>query len=154
MPMKHTNPSLTRVMIAASITIRTLGISNITLAAPKFEVQEATIEQIQTALKTKQITTTQLVEMYLKRIKAYNGTCVNQPQGILGSVTTIKDAGQLNALSTLNLRPVTRKYWGFDDRKARTLTNAVDSDPKMPDALEVAAAQDAEFAKTGKLVGP
>ena len=46
------------------------------------------------------------------------------------------------------------KEWGFDARKARSLTDKVDSDPKMPDALEIAAAQDREFAKTGKLVGP
>jgi Asp-tRNA(Asn)/Glu-tRNA(Gln) amidotransferase A subunit family amidase len=43
---------------------------------------------------------------------------------------------------------------GFDERKARSMTDAVDTDPKMPDALEVAAQQDREFARTGKLVGP
>ena len=31
------------------------------------------------------------------------------------------------------------------------MTDAVDNDPAMPDALETAAAQDAEFARTGKL---
>ena len=40
---------------------------------------------------------------------------------------------------------------GFDDRKARSMTDATDNNPKMPDALEIAAAQDAEFARTGKL---
>ena len=34
------------------------------------------------------------------------------------------------------------------------MTDKVDADPDMPDALEIAALQDAEFAKTGKLVGP
>ena len=34
------------------------------------------------------------------------------------------------------------------------MTDKADADPKMPDALEVAAAQDREFARTGKLVGP
>jgi Asp-tRNA(Asn)/Glu-tRNA(Gln) amidotransferase A subunit family amidase len=34
------------------------------------------------------------------------------------------------------------------------MTDLVDNDPNMPDALEVAARLDAEFAKTGKLVGP
>jgi Asp-tRNA(Asn)/Glu-tRNA(Gln) amidotransferase A subunit family amidase len=43
---------------------------------------------------------------------------------------------------------------GFDDRKARSMTDAIDNDANMPDALEVAMAQDREFAKTGKLVGP
>jgi Asp-tRNA(Asn)/Glu-tRNA(Gln) amidotransferase A subunit family amidase len=79
---------------------------------------------------------------------------VNEPDGILGVITTIPNAGQINALSTLNLRPANRKALGFDARKARSMTDAADNDPKMLDALEVAAAQDKAFAKTGKLVGP
>jgi Asp-tRNA(Asn)/Glu-tRNA(Gln) amidotransferase A subunit family amidase len=133
------------------------GISAITpsaVAAGTFHLQEATITDIQSAILAKQLTSTELVKLYLNRIKAYNGTCVKQPSGILGEIQTIPHAGQINALSTLNLRPATRKSWGFDDRKARSMTDAADNNPKMPDALEVAAAQDAEFAKTGKLVGP
>lgn len=103
---------------------------------------------------SRQITSAGLVELYLKRIKAYNNACVNEPQGILGPITTIPHARQINALSTLNLRPATRKRWGFDDRKARSLTDAVDSNPSMPDALEVAAAQDRQFQQTGRLAGP
>src|SRR5258708_3377185 len=95
-------------------------------AAVKFQVEEATLEQIQKALQSKQLTTVELVNLYLQRIKAYNGQCANQPQGILGAATTIANAGQINALSTLNLRPATRKSWGFDDRKARSMTDAVD----------------------------
>ncbi|MDR3415131.1 MAG: amidase [Nevskia sp.] len=123
-------------------------------AAPKFHLEEATITQIQGAILDKRLTATELVTLYLKRIKAYNGTCVKEPQGILGPIETIPHAGQINALSTLNLRPAARKKWGFDDRKARSMTDKTDSDPKMPDALEVAAQEDAYFAKTGKLVGP
>ena len=63
-----------------------------------FDVQEATIADIQRALLDKRLTTVALVEQYLRRIKDYNGTCVNQPQGILGPVTTIARAGQINAL--------------------------------------------------------
>ena len=92
--------------------------------------------------------------MYLARIKAFNGTCVSEPQGILGPVTPIPHAGSINALMTLNLRPASRKAWGFDDRKARSTTDRVDADAKMPDALEVAAALDAHFARTGQLIGP
>jgi Asp-tRNA(Asn)/Glu-tRNA(Gln) amidotransferase A subunit family amidase len=102
----------------------------------------------------KEISATGLVEMYLKRIKAYNNTCVAEPTGILGPITTIPRAGQINALSTLNLRPSARKAWGFDERKARSMTDMVDNNPNMPDALEVAAAQDRQFKRTGKLVGP
>jgi Asp-tRNA(Asn)/Glu-tRNA(Gln) amidotransferase A subunit family amidase len=119
-----------------------------------FHLEEATIARLQQAIVTRQITTVTLVEMYLKRIKAYNGTCVNEPQGILGPIATIPHAGQLNALSTLNLRPAARKTWGFDDRKARSLTDRTDAQADMPDALEMAAQQDRQFRQTGRLVGP
>jgi len=119
-----------------------------------FQVEEATITDIQRAILGRRLTATELVTKYLDRIKAYNGTCVNQPQGILGPISTIPHAGKLNAIMTLNLRPATRQAWGFDSRHARSQTDLVDDDPNMPDALEVAADLDAQFAKTGKLVGP
>ncbi|MEO7411880.1 MAG: amidase family protein, partial [Opitutaceae bacterium] len=124
-------------------------------AAPKkFNVEEATIAQIHEAILARQLTATELVKLYLARIKAYNGPGVEEPEGILGPVKPIKNAKGLNALITLNLRPATRKAMGFDDRKARSMTDTVDHDPKMPDALEVAAELDNQFAATGKLVGP
>ncbi len=119
-----------------------------------FEIQEATIGQLQQAILTKQITTRGIVEAYLKRIQAYNGTCVNEPQGILGPITTKAHARQINALSTLNLRPAARASWKFDDRKARSLTDKTDAAASMPDALETASAQDQQLARTGRLVGP
>jgi len=120
----------------------------------EFTLEEATISDIHTAILARKLTVTQLVEMYLDRIKAYNGTCVNQPEGILGPITMKPHAGKVNAIMTLNLRPAARQAWGFDERKARSITDPVDADPTMPDALETAAALDAEFAKTGKLAGP
>jgi amidase len=120
----------------------------------QFEVVEATISQIQNAIRSKQLTATDLVRAYLARIKAYNGTCVEQPQGLLGPVAPIPGVRALNALMTLNLRPATRKTWGFDDRKARSMTDLSDNDPAMPDALEKAARLDEQFANTGNLVGP
>jgi amidase len=122
----------------------------------KFQIEEATIEDIQAAILRRELTSTGVLRLYLDRIKAYNGTCVNQPDGLLGQapITPIKNAHQLNALMTLNLRPATRERLGFDSRKARSMTDAVDADPSMPDALEVAAQQDAYFASTGKLIGP
>ncbi|PYR19878.1 MAG: amidase, partial [Acidobacteria bacterium] len=122
--------------------------------AAGFRLQDAGIADIQQSILTSQITTVGLVELYLKRIKTYNGTCVNEPLGILGPITTIPHARQINALSTLNLRPSTRKAWGFDARKARSMTDTVDADPNMPDALEVATEQDRQFKQTGRLVGP
>src|SRR5690349_12802893 len=91
-------------------------------AGARFHLEEATITDIQTAILNKQLTSTEVVKLYLNRIKAYNGTCVKQPDGILGTIETIPHAGQINALSTLNLRPTTRKAMGFDDRKARSMT--------------------------------
>ena len=124
--------------------------------AANFQIEEATIEDIQAAILRGELTSTRVVQLYLNRIKAYNGTCVNQPDGVLGlgPITPIKNAHQLNALITLNLRPAKREMLGFDPRKARSLTDPADNNPAMPDALEVAAQQDAYFASTGKLIGP
>ena len=135
--------------------IATAGMSSAQQApSARFHLQEAGIGDIQRAILAKQITTVGLVQLYLKRIKTYNNACVNEPTGILGPITTIPHARQINALSTLNLRPAARKTWGFDDRKARSMTDALDNDSRMPDALEVAAEQDRRFAQTGKLAGP
>lgn len=121
---------------------------------PAFDVYEATIAEIQSAVTGGRITSVQIVDQYLRRIRAYNGTCVSQPDGYLGVISTIPDAGQVNALATLNLRPAARRHWGFGDRLARSQTDGADDDPALPDALEVAAAQDRRFAETGILVGP
>src|SRR5688572_12496200 len=96
-----------------------------------FSVYEAAVSDIQRAIQSKRITTVGVVEQYLRRIKAYNGTCVNEPQGILGPVTTIANAGQINALATLNLRPAAREKWGFDARKARSMTDRADGAADM-----------------------
>ncbi len=143
-----------RQLAFASIIVLTSSLASAQIA--KFQIEEATIEDIQAAILRGELTSTRLVRLYLERVKAYNGPCVNQPDGVLGQgpVTPIKNAHQLNALMTLNLRPATREKLGFDPRKARSMTDAVDADPSMPDALEMAAQQDAYFASTGKLIGP
>ena len=141
-------------LVACAVGVDLAAQSTTQRSATRFEVQEATIAQIQQAILKKQITTRGVVEAYLKRIQSYNGTCVNEPQGILGPITTIAHAKQINALSTLNLRPKARATWDFDARKARSLTDKTDGAANMPDALETAASQDQQFAKTGRLVGP
>jgi amidase len=143
--------------------LRQLALTSFILLTPSMvsaqtanvHIEEATIEDIQAAVLRGELTSTRVVKLYLNRIKAYNGTCVNQPDGALGlgPITPIKNAHQLNALITLNLRPAKREKLGFDPRKARSMTDPVDDDPAMPDALEVAAQQDAYFASTGKLIG-
>src|SRR5213593_4657067 len=122
----------------------------------KFRIEEATIEGIQSAILRGEVTSTRIVQFYLNRIKAYNGTCVNLPDGVLGlgPITPIKNARQLNALITLNLRPAKRQALGFDPRKARSMTDPLDNNPAMPDALEVAAVQDVYFAANRRLIGP
>jgi Asp-tRNA(Asn)/Glu-tRNA(Gln) amidotransferase A subunit family amidase len=144
------------IALAAGILVGALGSGRLSGAQSKgpFHIEEATITDIQSAILAKRVTTTEVVNLYLARIKAYNGQCVNMPEGLLGPMTTIPHAGQLNALGTLNLRPATRRAMGFDDHKARSMTDVKDDDPSIPDALEVAATQDREFTRTGKLVGP
>lgn len=142
-----------RGLFISAIVVSTACIASAADKA-KFQLQEATITDIHAAIIAKQLTATELVKLYLARIKAYNGPGVEQPQGVLGPVKFVAHAKGINALSTLNLRPATRKAMGFDDRTARSLTDLVDNDPKLPDALEVAAELDRKFAATGKLVGP
>jgi Asp-tRNA(Asn)/Glu-tRNA(Gln) amidotransferase A subunit family amidase len=146
----------TGMLAGMGLALLTMQVSSqaATAAAKSFQLEEATIADIQAAIRSGKQTSVGIVNAYLTRIKAYNGTCVKEPQGILGPIETIPHAGQINALATLNLRPATRKAMGFDDRKARSMTDSVDADPKLPDALEVAAAQDAYFKRTGKFVGP
>ncbi|HEY0944389.1 MAG TPA: amidase [Opitutaceae bacterium] len=142
-------------LMALAISYSPFAVSD-AVAAPAmaFQLEEANIVSIQEAIVAKQITSTELVKLYLARIKAYNGPGVREPEGILGRIETVPHSGTINALGTLNLRPATLKALGFPAKMARSLTDPVDADPAMPDALEVAAAQDAAFAKTGKLVGP
>ncbi len=124
------------------------------IAASAFTVEETTIADIHRVILAKQLTCTELVELYLKRIQTFNGPGVAEPEGILGPIQPIAHAKGINALGTLNLRPANLRKWGFDARKARSLTDPADADPQMPDALETAAQIDAQFAKTGKLSGP
>src|SRR5712671_2252902 len=118
-------------------------------AAPawQFHLEEATIADVHRAIRAKQITAVQLVNLYFKRIEAYNGACVkgdiDPATGLmLGELTPIENAGQVNAYMTLNVRG------------KRSKTDQADNDANLPDALEVARAQDAYFERTGQLVGP
>lgn len=119
-----------------------------------FSLEEATIADIHAAYEAGELTSTELVNSYLARIKAYNGSGVAEPEGRLGKIETIAKSGQINAIATLNLRPATLRAWGFSPRMARSLTDPRDTAPDMPDALETAAALDAHFAATGSFKGP
>src|ERR1700674_3218258 len=112
------------------------------VSAPRFHLEEATIADVHRAIRAKEITAEQLVQLYFKRIEAYNGACVkgevDPATGLmLGEITPIENAGQVNAYTTLNIRG------------KRSKTDPVDNDPKTLDALETARAQDEFFARTG-----
>src|SRR5262245_10705662 len=97
-------------------------------SAPRFHLEEATIADVHRAIRAKEITAEQLIQLYFKRIEAYNGTCVkgdvDPATGLMfGEITPIENAGQVNAYVTLNIRG------------KRSKTDRVDSDPKMMDAL-------------------
>ena len=115
--------------------------------AKRFHLEDASVDDVHRAIQSGQLTATKLVELYLKRIDAYNGRCVagdiDPASGLqLGEIAPIANAGQINALMTLNLRG------------KRSKTDTVDQNPDMPDALETAKKLDAHFAKTGQLIGP
>jgi hypothetical protein len=59
------------------IGVASLFTQHVTFAAnASFHLEEATIAEVQRAIRAKEITATQLVNLYFKRIEAYNGTCV------------------------------------------------------------------------------
>ena len=97
---------LRQLALAASFLL--LAPSLVSAQTAKFRIEEASIEDIQAAIVKHELTSTRVVQLYLNRIKTYNGTCVRQPDGVLGvgPITPIKNAHQLNALITVNLRPV------------------------------------------------
>lgn len=116
-------------------------------AQQRFHVEEATIADVHRAIRAGQVTAEQLVNLYFKRIQAYNGACVRGERdpdtGLMyGAIAPIANAGQLNAYLTLNIRG------------RRSKTDRADNDPNLKDALEVARAQDAYFARTRQFVGP
>jgi Asp-tRNA(Asn)/Glu-tRNA(Gln) amidotransferase A subunit family amidase len=136
-----------RTVAAPAVLLVCLGFGSVAPAAEKFHLEETTIADIQRAIRAKQLTATQLVNLYLKRIEAYNGTCVKGAVDpatgyLLGDIEPVEKAGKVGALMTLNIRG------------KRSKTDPSDNDPAMPDALETAKALDAEFARTGKLKGP
>src|SRR5215471_10929523 len=138
--------SALRLMVCAA-GIFFAAVAPVSAAPAGFHLEEASIADVQRAILAKQLTAKDLVGLYLKRIEAYTGTCVrgavDSATGFqLGDIEGVEHAGQLNALITINIRG------------KRSKTDTLDNNPAMPDALEAAAALDAEFARTGKLVGP
>lgn len=190
--------------------ITSAGLAHGAIAADTFQVEEATIESIQTGIKSGATTCQQVVQAYIERAKAYNGECtalvtadgspiksvkgyiragaplvfptktvkastifpnLDQYQGLsldygrmertvsdpgvfaqMGMRVGIKDAGQLNALETLNIRgerSVTCK--GRFDAHPSTgplpagAPSVCEQFRQQPDALERAAELDKQY---------
>jgi amidase len=124
---------------------------------PAFRVEEATIAAVHRAFRAEKLTATELVNIYLERIKAYNGVCVrgniDSATGLqLGDITPIPNARQLNAFITLNLKEDKRIALGFPEKLKRTHTGR--DDAKYSDALDRARKLDRYFARTDKFAGP
>src|SRR5262245_21022475 len=102
-------PRATRASLLCAAAAAALAATPVDAQAPAFRLEEATIADIHRAITAKQLTAVQLVTEYLKRIEAYNGTCVkgavDPKTGFqLGDIEPVENAGQLNALITINLR--------------------------------------------------
>ena len=182
----------------------------------KFPVEEATIESIQTAIKSSQTTCKQVVQAYIERARAYNGVCtalvtadgasiktgkgyvragsplvfptktvavakvlpaldqykglpldygrmektISDPSAVaqMGMRVGMPNAGQVNALETLNIRgerSITCK--GKFDAPPSAGPLPADAPPacekfrQQPDALEQAALLDAKYGATPDL---
>src|SRR5438094_625316 len=82
----------TAVLCAAHLALMAKAAS-----APRFQLEEATIADVHRAIRTKEITAEQLVQLYFKRIEAYNGTCVkgdvDPVTGLMyGEITPVENA--------------------------------------------------------------
>src|SRR3954464_6846500 len=69
---------------ALAIALGASSLPAVANAKGKFHLEEATIADIQQAIQAKELTSTQLLKLYLARIKAYNGLGVEEPEGLLG----------------------------------------------------------------------
>ena len=204
------------VLVGASIMVSTFAPPPVMAQQGQFHLEEATIADIQSAIKGGQITCQGVVQAYLNRAKSYNGTCtalvtkdgapisvapgtvragtpltfptrtvpvssifpdfdkyagppmefgrmeptISDPsvQQQFGMRVGIPNAGQLNALETLNIRgerSVTCKG-SFDKAPSdgplpAGAPAACEEFRKMPDALERAAELDKQYGRNPDL---
>ena len=59
--------------MAGATAFLSLALTQSTASAQAFHLQEATIAQVHAAIRSGQLTCLQLVQMYIKRARAYNG---------------------------------------------------------------------------------
>jgi amidase len=97
--MKRTILALTGLVAIAAVTIAPpLAAQKHGAGAARFQLVEATVDEIQRALQTRLITSEQLVEMYLARIEAYDdaGPALNAFMHV--NANAVDEARQLDAL--------------------------------------------------------
>src|SRR5947207_6730871 len=93
-------------VICAAMVLTLLPATTYAAERKAFQVEEATIADVHRAILARQLTATQLVNAYLKRIEMYGGTCVrgavDDATGLqLGDIEPIEHAGKLNAIITV-----------------------------------------------------
>src|SRR5438128_1698686 len=78
--LRHSLPisRLSKLVAAMALVCGLHGVD----AATRFNVEETTISDIHQAILSKQLTCSELVNLYLERIKAFNGPGVLEPEGI------------------------------------------------------------------------
>ncbi|MCC6984090.1 MAG: hypothetical protein IT535_12515 [Bauldia sp.] len=220
-PLPSSSPPATRLprsrastilLVAAGLTPLGLGLAN----AQGFSVVEATIESTHAAIQAGEVTCTEVVQQYVDRVKAYNGTCtalltedgapvesvlgylragapiefptetvaastifpdldqyaglpldygrmeptVSNPEAYaqMGMRVGIPNAGQINALETLNIRGE-RSVSCAGDFDAHPSTGPLPAGAppeceefrQQPDALELAAALDEQYGTSPPL---
>ena len=132
------------------------GVSARRATGQRSQLDEATIASIHEAIRAKQLTTSSSwCGMYLARIKAYNGTCVSQPQGLLGPVTTIPNARPDQR--AVDVESAAAYAQGIGLRCAQGAQHDGREGcggRRCPMRWKLRPTLDRKFAATGKLVGP
>ena len=122
----------------------------------QFQIEEATIEDIQAAILRARIDVdaggAALLEPHQGLQRHVRESAGWRPRACTDH--TDQERASAQRLDDFEFETRHKETLGFDPRKARSLTDSADADPAMPDALEVAAQQDAHFASTGRLIGP
>jgi len=140
------SPKTTLRALMIPSLILALGIANSSNADEKFHVEEATIESIQHAITSGQMSCKQIVQAYVERAKAYNGVCTAlvTPDG--ANIKSVK--GYIRAGKALNFPTQTVK--------ASTVFPELDQYKGIPldyGRMETTVSDPTAFAQMGMRVG-
>jgi hypothetical protein len=98
-------PAVNTLILLGTLVLIAFSGPAMSAEARNFRLEEATIADVHRAILAKELTASQLVTHYLKRIEAYNGACVNgvvdaKTGFVLGDIAPKEKAGRLGALMT------------------------------------------------------